>query len=58
MEKTEQPTIEKLQARIEYLEDSRRFVQNALEMVLSLSDFQESILNSRDSDHLLEELFE
>jgi len=48
--------IEKLQARIEYLEDSRRFIQNALEMVLSLSDFQENILNSQHSDNLLEEL--
>ena len=34
MEKTEQQKIEKLQTRIEYLEDSRRFVQNVLEMVL------------------------
>ena len=55
MENTEQQ-IKKLQARIEYLEDSRRFVQNVLEMVLSLSDFQESILNSHDSDSLLKEL--
>ena len=56
MEKTDEQKIEKLQARIEYLEDSRRFVQNVLEMVLSLSDFQESILNSQHSDNLLEEL--
>ena len=56
MEKTDHQKIEQLQARIEYLEDSRRFVQNVLEMVLSLSDFQESILNSQDSDNLLEEL--
>jgi signal transduction histidine kinase/CheY-like chemotaxis protein len=56
MEKTDHQIIEKLQTRIEYLEDSRRFVQNVLEMVLSLSDFQESILNSHDSVNLLEEL--
>ena len=56
MEKTNQEKIEQLQARIDYLEDSRRFVQNVLEMVLSLSDFQESILNSQESDNLLEEL--
>ena len=58
MKKTESnhEQIEKLQSRIDYLEDSRRFIQNVLEMVLSLSDFQESILNSQNSDNLLEEL--
>ncbi len=33
----------KLVTRIEYLEDNRRFIQNALEMALSLGDFQETI---------------
>ena len=32
-----------LVARIEYLEESRRYIQNALRMVLSLGDFQEKI---------------
>jgi signal transduction histidine kinase/PleD family two-component response regulator len=34
---------DKLVTRIEYLEDNRRYVQNALEMALSLGDFQEKI---------------
>jgi len=33
----------KLETRVEYLEDNRRFIQNALEMALSLGDFQETI---------------
>ena len=33
----------KLVTRVEYLEDNRRFIQNALEMALSLGDFQETI---------------
>jgi signal transduction histidine kinase/CheY-like chemotaxis protein len=32
--------IDKLQARISYLEENRRFIQNALETVLSLGEFQ------------------
>ena len=32
--------IEKLQDRIEYLEENRRYIQNALETVLSLGEFQ------------------
>jgi signal transduction histidine kinase/CheY-like chemotaxis protein/HPt (histidine-containing phosphotransfer) domain-containing protein len=38
-----------LVARIEYLEENRRFIQNALKMVLSLGDFQEKI--SKKYDH-------
>ena len=34
---------ENLLARIEYLEENRRLIQNALEMALSLGDFQENI---------------
>ena len=30
-------------ARMEYLEENRRYIQNALNMVLSLGDFQEKI---------------
>ena len=56
MNNSDQAQIDKLQARIDYLEDSRRFIQNVLEMVLSLGDFQENILNSQHSDNLLEEL--
>ncbi len=37
---------EKLLTRIEYLEDNRRFVQNMLEMAISLVDFQENIVSS------------
>jgi len=35
--------INKILARLEYLEKNRRFIQNALEMALSLGDFQEEI---------------
>ena len=34
---------DKLVTRIEYLEENRRFIQNALEMALSLGDFQEKV---------------
>lgn len=34
---------EKLLARIDYLEENRRLIQNALEMALSLGDFQKNI---------------
>ena len=46
---------EKLLARIEYLEENRRFVQNVLESALSLVDFQENILNSFGPENILEE---
>jgi signal transduction histidine kinase/DNA-binding response OmpR family regulator len=36
-------STDKLLTRIEYLEDNRRFIQNALEMALSLGDFQKTI---------------
>lgn len=48
-------TSEHLLARIEYLEENRRFVQNVLEMALSLVDFQENILNSYGPETILEE---
>ena len=41
--------------RIEYLEENRRFIQNVLEMALSLGDFQENIVNSYGPENLLEE---
>ena len=34
---------DKLVTRIEYLEDNRRYIQNVLEMALSLGDFQEKV---------------
>ncbi len=46
---------EKLLARIEYLEDNRRFVQNVLEMAISLVDFQENIVSSCGPETILEE---
>jgi len=48
-------TQEQLLTRIEYLEENRRFVQNVLEMALSLVDFQENILNSCGPETILEE---
>ncbi len=46
---------EKLKARIEYLESNGRLVQNALEMALSLGDFQENINKGYNSKHILQE---
>jgi signal transduction histidine kinase/ActR/RegA family two-component response regulator len=46
---------EKLMARITYLEDNRRFIQNVLEMALSLVDFQENIINSYGPENIVEE---
>ena len=46
---------EKLLARIEYLEENRRLIQNALEMALSLGDFQKNINKGFESEHILQE---
>ena len=46
---------EKLLARIEYLEENRRLIQNALEMALSLGDFQKNINKGYGSSHILRE---
>ena len=46
---------DKLLARIDYLEENRRFIQNALEMALSLGDFQENINKGYGPDHILKE---
>jgi two-component system, sensor histidine kinase and response regulator len=40
-----------LQARIDYLEENRRYIQNSLEMALWLSDFHKHL--EKDSDHHL-----
>ena len=46
---------ENLLARIEYLEENRRLTQNALEMALSLGDFQRNITKGCGADHILQD---
>ncbi len=46
---------ENLQARIEYLEENGRLIQNGLEMALSLGDFQEDINKGYDEKFILQE---
>ena len=46
---------ENLLARIEYLEENRRLIQNALEMALSLGDFQENINKGYGPENILSE---
>ncbi|MDH3828997.1 MAG: hypothetical protein OET21_16355, partial [Desulfobacterales bacterium] len=46
---------ENLEARIEYLEENGRLIQNALEMALSLGDFQENIAKGYDAEYVLRE---
>jgi two-component system sensor histidine kinase/response regulator len=46
---------EQLLVRIQYLEENRRFIQNALEMALSLGDFQEKINEKYGFSHILKE---
>jgi signal transduction histidine kinase/CheY-like chemotaxis protein len=46
---------EKLLSRIDYLEENRRFIQNVMEMALSLGDFQENINKGYGSDYILRE---
>ncbi len=36
-------TLKRCEARVNYLEENRRYIQNALEMALSIGDFQEQI---------------
>jgi len=43
-----------LEERIAYLEKNRRFVQNALEMALSMGDFLENINGKKDVKHILQ----
>ena len=52
---TNQMDPEKLLARIDYLEENRRFIQNVLEMALSLGDFQENINKGYGPEHVLQE---
>ena len=44
-----------LQARIKYLEENGRLIQNGLEMALSLGDFQEDINKGYDTEYILRE---
>ncbi len=44
-----------LLARVEYLEENRRLIQNALEMALSLGDFQKDINKGYGPEHILQE---
>ena len=46
---------ENLLARIDYLEENRRLIQNALEMALSLGDFQKNINTAYGPEHVLKE---
>ena len=50
--------ISRLQARVDYLEENRRLIQNSLEMVLSLSDFHKHLGNDSDHHQLLKEALE
>jgi signal transduction histidine kinase/ActR/RegA family two-component response regulator len=45
----------KLLARIDYLEENRRFIQNVLETALSLGDFQENINKGYGPAYILQE---
>ncbi len=52
---TDEQQIKKLQDRIEYLEENRRYIQNALETVLSLGEFQTTSDGGQEDD---QDLFE
>jgi signal transduction histidine kinase/ActR/RegA family two-component response regulator len=55
MNKNSNMDPETLLARIEYLEENRRLIQNALEMALSLGDFQENINKGYGPENILRE---
>ncbi len=44
-----------LLARIDHLEENRRYVQNSLDTVISIGDFQEDVYRSLNTDHILSE---
>ena len=50
--------LQKLQARIDHLEENRRFIQNALEMVLSMADFQIDFSQTAGHARLIERAVE
>ncbi len=47
--------LEKLLARIDHLEENRRYVQNSLDTVISVSDFQDDVYKNLNTDHILTE---
>ena len=51
-------SITRLQARVDFLEENRRYVQNSLEMALWLSDFHKHLVKDNDSNLLLQEAIE
>ncbi len=51
-------SVADLQARIDYLEENRRFIQNALERVLSLADFSFDVNDPGGRERLLGEATE
>ena len=55
MKKNSNLNPETLQSRIEYLEENRRLIQNALEMALSLGDFQKNINKGYGPENILRE---
>ena len=55
MNRTGKLDPEILLARIEHLEENRRLIQNALEMALSLGDFQKDIKAGYGPEHILQE---
>jgi two-component system, sensor histidine kinase and response regulator len=55
MSASAETAIEKLQARVDHLEENRRFIQNTLEMVLAMADFPIDINNAGGHGHLLHE---
>ena len=55
MPPTTASATDKLQARIDYLEENRRFIQNALEMVLTMADFSIDLGAESGHAHLLPE---
>lgn len=51
-------TIETLRRRIDHLEENRRFIQNALEMVLSMADFHVDLDDVAGHEQLFQEAVE
>ena len=58
MTEREASTIQTLQARIDHLEENRRYIQDALEMVLSITDFNVDIRSDTGRSQLLQLLVE
>lgn len=47
--------LKKLVARIDHLEENRRYVQNSLDTIISVGDFQEDVYKNLNTDHILSE---